>query len=210
MIDIENVVPGANSFASIRPITPTSQPVLRPLCPSPRVFDICLLLPRCYHETGYRRRGGTRVLLDGISNCNDSLSSGCSSYCFPVCFAGETKLQWHEWGEGLSKDRERNALPHRRRKHRVPHCRDCYRRLNAGPRGNVSRFRIIRSIYQRIRMLPCISVLFVRDSWSPWGCRRYLLEESRGNPLLFFCRICLVVRGVEAFVIWIGSVVRLG
>ena len=86
VIGIENVVPGANSFASIHPIT---FPLPSPFPSGPRVFDICLLLPR--HETGYRRRGGTRVLLDGISNCNDSLSP-CFSYCFPVCFPGETKL----------------------------------------------------------------------------------------------------------------------
>ena len=90
VIGIENVVPGANSFASIHPIT---FPLPSPFPSGPRVFDICLLLPR--HETGYRRRGGTRVLLDGISNCNDSLSP-CFSYCFPVCFPGETKLHWHE------------------------------------------------------------------------------------------------------------------
>lgn len=98
VIDIENVAPRANSLASIRPIT---------FSPSP-FFDICLLLPR--HETGYRRAGDTRLLLDGISNCNDSSPDCLFLLLFPHLWA-ETKLRWYEGGGGGGRLKETTPPP---------------------------------------------------------------------------------------------------
>lgn len=97
VIDIENVSPRANSLASIRPIT---------FSPTPLFWHLFVIAAS---RDRISTRRDTRLLLDGISNCNDSSPTVCSSYCFPISGPRRNCADTTEGGKGRSA--ERNTPP---------------------------------------------------------------------------------------------------
>lgn len=97
VIDIENVSPRANSLASIRPIT---------FSPTPLFWHLFVIAAS---RDRISTRRDTRLLLDGISNCNDSSPTVCSSYCFPISGPRRNCADTTEGGKGRLA--ERNTPP---------------------------------------------------------------------------------------------------